>query len=116
MADENMNQGGGAAAAQNKLESSKTHAKRAAADLKEATTAMAEDYRDKAAQAWDDAKVRVHTLREDGRRLCARKSHESGLRHTWHRFCVGLDLPALNSHDTRQREMAKIRPDTMVVS
>ena len=66
MADENMNQGGGAAAAQNKLESSKTHAKRAAADLKEATTAIAEDYRDKAAQAWDDAKVRVSTLREDG--------------------------------------------------
>jgi ElaB/YqjD/DUF883 family membrane-anchored ribosome-binding protein len=66
MADENMNQGGGATAAQNKLESSKTHAKHAAADLKEATTAIAEDYRDKAAQAWDDAKVRVRTLREDG--------------------------------------------------
>jgi ElaB/YqjD/DUF883 family membrane-anchored ribosome-binding protein len=66
MADENMNQGGGATAAQNKLESSKTHAKRAAADLKEATTTMAEDYRDKATQAWDDAKVRVRTLREDG--------------------------------------------------
>jgi ElaB/YqjD/DUF883 family membrane-anchored ribosome-binding protein len=66
MADENMNQGGGTTGAQNKLESSTTHAKRAAADLKEATTATAEDYRDKAAQAWDDAKVRVRTLREDG--------------------------------------------------
>ena len=66
MADENMNQGGGATAAQDDLESSKTHAKRAVADLKEATTAMAEDYRDKAAQAWDDAKLQVRTLREDG--------------------------------------------------
>ena len=27
---------------------------------------MAEDYLDKAAQAWDDAKVRAGTLREDG--------------------------------------------------
>jgi ElaB/YqjD/DUF883 family membrane-anchored ribosome-binding protein len=34
--------------------------------LKEATHAMAEDYLDKAAQAWDDAKVRAGTLREDG--------------------------------------------------
>jgi ElaB/YqjD/DUF883 family membrane-anchored ribosome-binding protein len=66
MTDENMNQGGGTTGAQNDLESSKTHAKRAAADLKEATTAMAEDYRDKAAQAWDDAKLQVRTLREDG--------------------------------------------------
>ena len=66
MTDENMNQGGGTTGAENKFESSKTHAKRAAADLREATTAMAEDYRDKAAQAWDDAKVRAHTLREDG--------------------------------------------------
>ena len=66
MTDENMNQGGGTTGAENKFESGKTHAKRAAADLKEATTAIAEDYRDKAAQAWDDAKVRVSTLREDG--------------------------------------------------
>jgi len=68
MADENMNQGGGAASssAQNKLESSKTHARRAAEDLKSAATSMAEDYRDKATQAWDEAKVRVRTLQEDG--------------------------------------------------
>jgi ElaB/YqjD/DUF883 family membrane-anchored ribosome-binding protein len=66
MTDENMNQGGGTTGAENKFESGKIHAKRAATDLKEATTAMAEDYRDKAAQAWDDAKVRVGTLREDG--------------------------------------------------
>src|SRR5438067_9663476 len=80
MADENMNQGstggtmdegttgGGAATTdpQTKLESSRTHARRAAEDLKSAATAMAEDYRGKATQAWDDAKVRVRTLQEDG--------------------------------------------------
>jgi ElaB/YqjD/DUF883 family membrane-anchored ribosome-binding protein len=68
MADENMNQGGGAtgAGAQNKLESSKTHARRAAEDLKSAATSMAGDYRDRANQAWDEAKVRVRTLQEDG--------------------------------------------------
>jgi len=40
--------------------------RRAAEDLKSAATTMAEDYRDKATQAWDDAKVRVRTLQEDG--------------------------------------------------
>ena len=77
MADENMNQGGSTGGtagmagstgmgAENKLESSRTHARRAADDLKSAATSMAEDYRDKATQAWDDAKVRVRTLQEDG--------------------------------------------------
>jgi ElaB/YqjD/DUF883 family membrane-anchored ribosome-binding protein len=59
-------QSGASGGAQNKLESSKTHARRAAEDLRSAATAMAEDYRDKATQAWDDAKVRVRTLQEDG--------------------------------------------------
>ncbi len=64
MAEEN--QSGASSSAQNKLESSKTHARHAAEDLKSAATAMAGDYRDKATQAWDDAKVRVRTLQEDG--------------------------------------------------
>ena len=66
MADENMNQAGGMTAAQDKIESSKTHAKRAAESLKSATTAVADDYRDKATQVWDDAKVRARTLRQNG--------------------------------------------------
>ena len=59
-------QSGASSSAQNKLESSKTPARRAAQDLKSAATAMAEDYRGKATQAWGDAKVRVRTLQEDG--------------------------------------------------
>src|SRR5438552_18187664 len=66
MADEQSNQSGVPSSAQNKLESSKTHARRAAEDLKSAATTMAEDYRDKATQAWGDAKVRVRTLQADG--------------------------------------------------
>jgi len=66
MAEEKSNESDAAGSAQNKLESSKTHARRAAEDLKSAATTMAEDYRDKATQAWDDAKVRVRTLQEDG--------------------------------------------------
>jgi ElaB/YqjD/DUF883 family membrane-anchored ribosome-binding protein len=66
MAEEKSNQTGAPASAQNKLESSKTHARRAAEDLRSAATTMAGDYRDKATQAWDDAKVRVRTLQEDG--------------------------------------------------
>jgi len=62
-----MNQSGGASTgAQSKIESSKAHARRAAEDLKSAAASVAEDYRDKATQAWDEAKVRVRTLQEDG--------------------------------------------------
>lgn len=64
-------------AAQNKFESSKTHVRRAADDLRSAAGAVAEDlksaagamageYRDKAEQVWDDARERARTLQEDG--------------------------------------------------
>jgi ElaB/YqjD/DUF883 family membrane-anchored ribosome-binding protein len=71
MADEKTNQTGApgmgpSASTQSKMESSRTHARRAAEDLRSAATSMAGDYRDKATQAWDDAKVRVRTLQEDG--------------------------------------------------
>ena len=42
--------------AQNKLQSSKEHARKAAEDLKSAAGAFAEDYRGKAEQAWGDAR------------------------------------------------------------
>jgi len=65
------------AEAQNKFESSKTHVRKAADDLKSAAGAMAGDlktaagamageYRDKAEQVWDDARERARTLQEDG--------------------------------------------------
>ena len=41
MAEEKSNESGAAGSAQNKLESSKTHARRAAEDLKSAATTMA---------------------------------------------------------------------------
>ena len=61
---------------QNKLQSSKEHARRAAEDLKSAAGAFAEEYRgkaeqawggarDKAEQAWGDARSRVRTFQED---------------------------------------------------
>ena len=68
MAEENQtNQGGaGTTGAASKLESSKTHARRAADDLKTAATDMATEYRGKAEQAWGDAQDRVRTFQEDG--------------------------------------------------
>lgn len=68
MAEENPINMGGAnpAPAQTKVESSKTHAKRAAEDLKAAATDMAGQYRGKAEQAWGDAQDRVRTFQEDG--------------------------------------------------
>jgi ElaB/YqjD/DUF883 family membrane-anchored ribosome-binding protein len=62
--------------AQNKLQSSKEHARKAADDLKSAAGAFAEEYRGKAEQAWGeargkaeqawgDATSRVRTFQED---------------------------------------------------
>ena len=62
--------------AQNKLQSSKDHARKAAEDLKSAAGAFAEEYRGKAEQAWGeargkaeqawgDARSRVRTFQDD---------------------------------------------------
>ena len=81
MAEENKTttDGGGVIPedAQRKFESSKTHVRKAAEDLKSGAGmmaedlkstagAMAEEYRGKAEQAWDDARERVRTFQEDG--------------------------------------------------
>ena len=65
-----------AAGGQDKLQSSKEHARKAAEDLKSAAGAFAEEYRGKAEQkwgeargkaeqAWGDARDRVRTFQED---------------------------------------------------
>ena len=65
------------AAAQSKFESSKTHVRKAAddlksaagvmaGDLKSAAGAMADEYRGKAEQVWEDARERARTFQEDG--------------------------------------------------
>lgn len=79
MAEENQSKQGGAGAADasSKIESSKTHVRRAAEDFKSAATDIAGEYRGKAEQAWGDARGkaeqawgdaqdRVRTLQEDG--------------------------------------------------
>ena len=57
--------GGGRADLQSKLESSKTHARQAAEELRTAAVGVAGEYRDKAEQAWDDARLRARTFQED---------------------------------------------------
>jgi len=66
MADENMNPGVGMAAAENKVESDEARVQRAAEALESATANVAEDYRDKSEQSWNETKVRVHTWQEEG--------------------------------------------------
>ncbi len=79
MANENqMNQGGGGnagagagagtgtAGVQGHFETTKTHARQAAEELKTAATEIAGQYRGKAEQAWTDAQTRARTLQEDG--------------------------------------------------
>jgi ElaB/YqjD/DUF883 family membrane-anchored ribosome-binding protein len=51
--------------AEEKAERGVTHARKAAEDLGSATGKIVKEYRDKAEQAWDDAKDRVQTFRQD---------------------------------------------------
>ena len=64
-------QGGTAAGAippqaQAKFESTKTHVRAAADDLRSAATQIADDYRGRAEDAWVQARDRVRTFQEDG--------------------------------------------------
>lgn len=74
MAEEKTPSGTGDTAS--KFESSRTHARKAAEDLKSAASSVASEYRDKAGQAWegargkaeqawDDARTRARTFQED---------------------------------------------------
>jgi ElaB/YqjD/DUF883 family membrane-anchored ribosome-binding protein len=67
MAEENEAQqtGSGMTDAQGKLQSSRTHARQAAEDLKSAAGVIAGEYRGKAEQVWDDARDRVRTFQQD---------------------------------------------------
>jgi ElaB/YqjD/DUF883 family membrane-anchored ribosome-binding protein len=58
-------QGGGGGATE-RLESSRTHARQAAEELRTAATDIAQEYRGRAEQAWGDATTRARTLQEDG--------------------------------------------------
>lgn len=64
MAEENEAQqtGSGRADAQGELQSSTTHARQAAEDLKSAAGVIAGEYRGKAEQVWDDARDRQHLV------------------------------------------------------
>ena len=70
MAEENKTTNSGASGTgdpQSKLESSRTHARKAAEDLKSAAGAVAEEYRGKAEQAWDDARGKAEQAWGDAR-------------------------------------------------
>ena len=76
MAEEHTEKTSAAANAAGNFESSKTHARKAAEDLRDAAGALAGEYRGraedawgeargKAEQAWGDARERVRTFQED---------------------------------------------------
>jgi len=68
MTEENHTTTGGSAipaAAQGKFDSATNQVRAAAGDLRSAASAMAEEYRGKAEQAWDDARDRARIFHED---------------------------------------------------
>jgi ElaB/YqjD/DUF883 family membrane-anchored ribosome-binding protein len=78
--------------AQEKLESSKTHARKAAEDLKAAAGAVAEEYRGKAEQAWDDARYRARTFQEDSEQYIRENPTKSVFTALGIGFVLGLIL------------------------
>lgn len=68
MAEENKShRSTGAGDAQNKFESSKMHARKAADDLRGAAEAIAGEYKDKAEQVWNDARGKAEKAWTDAR-------------------------------------------------
>ena len=68
MAEENKtHRPSGVGDAQDKFESSKTHARKAAEDLRDAAGAIAGEYRGKAEQAWGDARNKAEQAWGDAR-------------------------------------------------
>jgi ElaB/YqjD/DUF883 family membrane-anchored ribosome-binding protein len=68
MAEESKSHRGSAAGdPQNKFESSKMHARKAAEDLRDAAGAIAGEYRGKAEQAWNDARGKAEKAWTDAR-------------------------------------------------
>src|SRR2546428_1751496 len=68
MAEENKSHRASAGAdAQNKFESSKMHARKAAEDLRDAAGAVAGEYRGKAEHAWDEARNKAEQAWGDAR-------------------------------------------------
>jgi ElaB/YqjD/DUF883 family membrane-anchored ribosome-binding protein len=68
MADENKNAGQGAGVppqAADEAEQSVKHARKAADELKSAAASVADEYRGKAEDAWNDARYRVRSFQED---------------------------------------------------
>ena len=64
MAEENKShRASDAADAQNKFESSKVHARKAAEDLRDAAGAIAGEYRGKAEQAWNETRGKAENAR-----------------------------------------------------
>jgi len=102
---------------QNKLQSSKEHARKAAEDLKSAAGAFAEEYRGKAEQAWGEARGKAEQAWGDARSprsyvpgrcggVRSRKSDKGDIHGTRNWVRAGSGLPALSPKALRndQRE------------
>ena len=77
-------------AALGKLQSSRSHARQAAEDLKSAAGVIAGEYRGKAGQVWDDARDRVRTLQQDADQYVRENSTKAVITALGIEFGLGL--------------------------
>ena len=98
---------------QNKLQSSKEHARKAAEDLKSAAGAFAEEYRGKAEQAWGeargkaeqawgDATSRARTFQEDAEQYVRENPTKASIHGARNWIRAGSGLPALSFESARK--------------
>ena len=92
MAEENKShRASDAADAQNKFESSKVHARKAAEDLRDAAGAIAGEYRGKAEQAWNETRGKAEKAWTGAR---DRADHAlSAAAHAEHTIVITPDRP-----------------------
>jgi ElaB/YqjD/DUF883 family membrane-anchored ribosome-binding protein len=92
MTEENQMKHGPAVSPQveEKAERGLRHARKAAEDVRSAAGAVSEEYRGKAEQAWDDAKDRVRTFREDADQYVRKNPTKAVLTALGTGFVLGL--------------------------
>ena len=88
MTDENMFQGGAMAAAEDELKRGQKQVVSAAEDLQSAGAAVAESYREKAEQAWGNAKAQARAWQDDGQEFVRKNPVKTVLTA----FAIGLIL------------------------
>ena len=69
--------------------------RKAAEDLRSAAGAIADEYRARGKEVWDDALHRVRSFQDDSKEYVRAEPNEGGLYRTWGWFRAWVNFPSL---------------------